>query len=118
MKDNFEAIVDLGARSSLGSTYLAGLEEIDTPDLYTVTVRFVEPNAQFLEASSAMTLVFYAPETLGKSPEGRCTGDLGGPGPSHWPTSVNPVRVVYPSATDSAVDRPPTEQDRYAARAS
>ncbi len=81
VKDNFEAIVDLGARSSLGSTYLAGLEGIDTPDPHTVTVRFAEPNAQFLQASSTMTLGFYAPETLAKSPEERCTGDLVGTGP-------------------------------------
>jgi peptide/nickel transport system substrate-binding protein len=81
VKDNFESIVDLGAKSSLGSTYLAGLDGIDTPDDNTVTVRFSEPNAQFLQASSTMTLGFYAPSTLEKTPEERCTGDLVGTGP-------------------------------------
>ncbi|MGP9724017.1 ABC transporter substrate-binding protein [Corynebacterium sp. AOP40-9SA-29] len=81
VKDNFEGIVDLGGKSSLGSTYLAGLAGIDTPDERTVTVRFNQPNAQFLQATSTMTLGFYAPETLGKSPEDRCTGDLVGTGP-------------------------------------
>lgn len=81
VKDNFEGIVDLGAKSSLGSTYLAGLTGIDTPDPRTVTVRFAAPNAQFLQASSTMTLGFYAPSTLAETPEQRCTGDLVGTGP-------------------------------------
>lgn len=81
VKDNFEGIVDLGAKSSLGSTYLAGLTGIDTPDPRTVTVRFAEPDAQFLQASSTMTLGFYAPSTLAETPEQRCTGDLVGTGP-------------------------------------
>ena len=82
VKENFEAIVELGAKSSLGSTYLAGLDGIDTPDPRTVTVRFGEPNAQFLQPSSTMTLGFYAPSTLKESAEERCTGDdLVGTGP-------------------------------------
>lgn len=81
VKDNLEGIVDLGAKSSLGSTYLAGLAGIDTPDPRTVTVRFTVPNAQFLQASSTMTLGFYAPSTLAETPEQRCTGDLVGTGP-------------------------------------
>lgn len=81
VKDNFEGIVDLGAKSSLGSTYLAGLAGIDTPDPRTVTLRFTDPNAQFLQASSTMTLGFYAPSTLKETPEQRCTGDLVGTGP-------------------------------------
>ncbi|WP_414120382.1 ABC transporter substrate-binding protein [Corynebacterium nuruki] len=81
VKDNFEGIVDLGAKSSLGATYLAGLTGIDTPDPRTVTVRFAEPDAQFLQASSTMTLGFYAPSTLAETPEQRCTGDLVGTGP-------------------------------------
>lgn len=72
--------MDLGARSSLGSTYFAGLEEIDTPDPCTVTVRFAELNAQFLQTSFTMILGFYAPKTLGKLPEERCTGCLVGTG--------------------------------------
>jgi peptide/nickel transport system substrate-binding protein len=81
VKDNFEAVEDLGAKASLGSTYLDGLAGIDTPDPRTVTVRFTDPNAQFLQASSTMTLGFYAPSTLSESPEQRCTGDLVGTGP-------------------------------------
>ncbi|MDN5583125.1 ABC transporter substrate-binding protein [Corynebacterium sp. AOP34-AQ2-28] len=81
VKENFRQIVDLGAKSSLGSTYLAGLEGVDTPDPHTVTVRFARPNAQFLQASSTMTLGFYSPATFGKTPEQRCTGDLVGTGP-------------------------------------
>lgn len=52
VKANLHAIVALGARSILGSTYLAGLKRIDTPDSHTVVVEFEQPNAQFLQATS------------------------------------------------------------------
>lgn len=81
VKENFEGIIDLGAKSSLGSTYLAGLTGIETPDEHTVTVDFGEPNAQFLQATSTMTLGFYTPDTLARTPEERCTGDVTGTGP-------------------------------------
>lgn len=81
VKENFEAIIDLGAKASLGSSYFAGLSSIETPDDRTVTVTFEEPNAQFLQATSTMVLGFYAPDTLGKTPEERCMGDIVGTGP-------------------------------------
>lgn len=81
VRENLEAIIDLGAKASLGSSYLAGLEEIETTDEHTVTVSFEEPNAQFLQATSTMVLGFYASDTLERTPEERCTGDIIGTGP-------------------------------------
>ncbi|GAA1997276.1 ABC transporter substrate-binding protein [Brevibacterium samyangense] len=81
VKENFEGIVDLGAKASLGSTYLAGLESVETPDDSTVTVTFSEPSAQFLQATSTMSLGFWSSDTLARTPEERCTGALVGTGP-------------------------------------
>lgn len=81
VKDNFEGILDLGVRSGLGQTYLAGLEEIEVVDDHTVRVAFDGPNAQFLQASSTTSLGLYADETLETDPETRCQGDVIGTGP-------------------------------------
>lgn len=81
VKANFEGIVGLGARAILGSTYLAGLEQIQTPDARTVVVRFKQPNAQFLQATSTMSLGLLAPKTLASAPADRCQGQLLGSGP-------------------------------------
>ncbi len=82
VKRNFEEVADLGARSSLGQTYLAGLEEIEVLDDHTVRVAFEGPNAQFLSATATITLGFYADETLDElSAEERCQGDVIGTGP-------------------------------------
>ncbi len=55
VKTNFEAIVALGAKASLGSSYLADLESIEVVDEHTVTVNFSEPSAQFLQATSTFS---------------------------------------------------------------
>ncbi|MBM6589630.1 ABC transporter substrate-binding protein [Brevibacterium sp. RIT 803] len=81
VKENFEAIQDLGAKASLGQTYLDGLKSITTPDESTVTFEFDKSNAQFLQATSTMSLGFYSSDTLAKSAEERCTGDIVGTGP-------------------------------------
>ncbi|OZI37942.1 ABC transporter substrate-binding protein [Bordetella genomosp. 10] len=81
VKANFEAIVKMGARSSLASTYLAGLDGVDTPDAHTVVVRFKQSNAQFLQATSTMSMGLLAKATLARSYEERCQGQLTGSGP-------------------------------------
>ncbi|CAH2603919.1 ABC transporter substrate-binding protein [Rhodovastum atsumiense] len=81
VRANFEGIVALGARSTLGAGYLAGLQAIETPDPRTVVIRFAQPNVQFLQATSTMSLGLLAPATLAKSPEDRCQGQLIGSGP-------------------------------------
>lgn len=82
VKRNFEEISDLGARSGLGQTYLAGLDEVEVIDDHTVRVAFDGPNAQFLQATSTVTLGFYAEETFEEtSAEERCQGDVISTGP-------------------------------------
>lgn len=81
VKANFEGVAALGARSVLGSTYLAGLKGIETPDSQTVVVEFEQPNAQFLQATSTMTLGLLSKATLGLAPGDRCQGQLVGSGP-------------------------------------
>lgn len=81
VKENLQAIVALGARASLGSTYLKGLTGVETPDAQHVTVVFAQPNAQFLQATSTMSLGFFASKTVQASAEARCQGELIGTGP-------------------------------------
>ncbi|WP_017349187.1 ABC transporter substrate-binding protein [Pantoea sp. A4] len=81
VKDNFEAIIKLGAKASLASTYLKGLKQIDVPDAHTVVITFDQPNAQFLQATSTMSLGFFAPKTVNATSEARCQGELTGTGP-------------------------------------
>ncbi len=107
VKANLQGIVDLGAKAILGSTYLAGLQGIDTPDAHTVVVRFAQPNAQFLQATSTMSLGLFAARTLALPSAQRCQGELVGSGPFvvksfvhnqvvslsrredyHWPSSL------------------------------
>ena len=81
VKTNFEAIQALGAKASLGSSYLADIESIDVVDDQTVTVNFSQPNAQFLQATSTFTLGLLSPATASVSQPDRCLGDFVGSGP-------------------------------------
>jgi len=81
VKTNFEAIQALGAKATLGSTYLSGLSSIEVADPQHVTVNFDTPSAQFLQATSTFTLGLLAPATAGASQEARCAGDFIGSGP-------------------------------------
>lgn len=81
VRANFEGIVKLGARASLASTYLAGLDRVETPDARTVVVTFKQPNAQFLQATSTMSMGLLSKATQAKTPEERCQGQVVGTGP-------------------------------------
>ncbi|MEU7691134.1 ABC transporter substrate-binding protein [Microbispora hainanensis] len=78
---NLDDIVKLGARSPLGSGYLAGYAGASALDAKTVEVRFDAPSAQFLQATSMVTLGMLSPGTLRKTPEQRCAGGIAGSGP-------------------------------------
>ncbi|MFD4958867.1 ABC transporter substrate-binding protein [Microbacterium sp. NPDC058389] len=81
VKTNFEAIVALGAKATLGSSYLADLGSIDVVDEHTVTINFTEPNAQFLQATSTFSLGLLSPATAAVSQADRCLGNYIGSGP-------------------------------------
>jgi len=81
VKTNFEAIQALGAKATLGSSYLAGLKSIEVADPRTVTVDFSAPSAQFLQATSTFTLGLLSPATASVSQADRCLGKFVGSGP-------------------------------------
>ncbi|MEE2040007.1 ABC transporter substrate-binding protein [Nocardiopsis sp. CT-R113] len=82
VRANFEAVVELGALSGLGSSYLGEYEETEIVDEYTATVHFSAPNTQFLQATSTMSLGLVSPASLASTtPEERCQGEFAGSGP-------------------------------------
>lgn len=81
VKTNLEAIQALGAKASLGSSYLAGLTSVEVPDARTVTVDFSAPSAQFLQATSTFSLGLLSPATAAVSQPDRCLGNYVGSGP-------------------------------------
>ncbi|AUG30312.1 MULTISPECIES: ABC transporter substrate-binding protein [Microbacterium] len=81
VKTNFEAIQALGAKATLGSSYLAGLKSIEVPDASTVVIDFSAPSAQFLQATSTFTLGLLSPATASVSQADRCLGKYVGSGP-------------------------------------
>jgi peptide/nickel transport system substrate-binding protein len=78
---NLDDVAALGARSPLGATYLAGYAGATAAGPRTVEVRFDTPSAQFLQATSMVTLGLLSRTTLAETPEQRCAGALTGSGP-------------------------------------
>jgi peptide/nickel transport system substrate-binding protein len=81
VKTNFEAIKALGAKATLGSTYLSDVSAITVKDPKTVVVDFTKPNAQFLQATSTFTLGLLSPASAQLSEADRCAGKFSGSGP-------------------------------------
>ncbi|MFE4958219.1 ABC transporter substrate-binding protein [Streptomyces sp. NPDC056653] len=81
VKNNFDGIIKLGAKSVLGSSYLAGYKSTTVVDNNTAKVTFSTPNAQFLQATSTFTLGLLAESTVKLPAEKRCTDNLVGSGP-------------------------------------
>ncbi|GAB3267125.1 ABC transporter substrate-binding protein [Kineococcus gypseus] len=82
VKANLDGVVALGAKAQLGSTYLAGYTGTRTPDPLTAVVTFSQPSAQFLQATSTMSLGLLSPATVAADPATRCDGStLAGSGP-------------------------------------
>jgi peptide/nickel transport system substrate-binding protein len=81
VKDNFDGIVKLGAKATLGSSYLLGYQGTTVVDSHTAKVAFSSPNAQFLQATSTFTLGLLAKSTLQLPATQRCTGKIVGSGP-------------------------------------
>jgi len=110
VKANLDGIVKLGVLAILARSYLAGYRDsvVDGPD--TLTVNFTTPNAQFLQATSTVSLGLLSPATLKLSTGDRCAGHgLVGSGPftlrSYTPNSsvilVSRAGYDWPSALAS-----------------
>ncbi|MFI6579687.1 ABC transporter substrate-binding protein [Embleya sp. NPDC050493] len=81
VKANLDAVVALGAKATIAGSYLTGYRGTTVLDPATVRVEFAAPSAQFLQATSTMSLGLLSPATLAKTAEQRCQGDLVGSGP-------------------------------------
>ncbi|KRD45345.1 ABC transporter substrate-binding protein [Cellulomonas sp. Root930] len=82
VKANFDALVGpLAATAPLAGSYLAGYQETTVDDERTVTVVFGGPNAQFLQATSTVSLAILSDATAAVDPAARLQGDVIGSGP-------------------------------------
>ncbi|WP_421733551.1 ABC transporter substrate-binding protein [Cellulomonas sp.] len=82
VKANFDALVGpLAATAPLAGSYLAGYQATTVDDEHTVTVTFSGPNAQFLQATSTVSLAILADATAAVDPAARLQGDVIGSGP-------------------------------------
>ncbi|WP_245931720.1 ABC transporter substrate-binding protein [Actinokineospora auranticolor] len=82
VKASFDGARALGPKAALVAGYLAAYRGSTVVDPRTVRIDFTAPSAQFLQASSTMTLGVLAPAAYNKTPEQRCQGDgLIGSGP-------------------------------------
>ena len=99
---NLDDVAELGARSPLGATYLAGYEGATATGEREVQVRFSAPSAQFLQATSTVTLGLLAPATLDADPDGRCAGELTGSGPYTLDTVVLNEEIRLAARADYA----------------
>ncbi|MBL5972579.1 MAG: ABC transporter substrate-binding protein [Candidatus Leucobacter sulfamidivorax] len=79
--DNFNAIVELGSKARLASTYLAGVDSITAPDERTVSVVFAEPNAAFLAAVATPSMGILSAASAAEEQSARCQGSITGSGP-------------------------------------
>ncbi|AEH09183.1 MULTISPECIES: ABC transporter substrate-binding protein [Protofrankia] len=80
VKTALDGVRGLGAKSTLGVTYLAGYESSTVVDPQTVKVNFSAPNAAFLQATSTTTLAILSPATYKETAEARCAGKVIGSG--------------------------------------
>ncbi|WP_261570679.1 ABC transporter substrate-binding protein [Frankia gtarii] len=80
VKTAYDGLHDLGAKSTLGLTYLAGYKSTTVVDPSTVKIDFATPNAAFLQASSTTTTAILSPATYKETPEARCAGKIVGSG--------------------------------------
>ncbi|MGY4922232.1 ABC transporter substrate-binding protein [Streptomyces sp. 900105755] len=81
VKDNFDAVPDLGALGTLAEGYLSGVKSTTAVDPLTVKVTFKQPNAQFLQATSTHSLGIESSASVKKSPQQKCSDGVVGSGP-------------------------------------
>lgn len=80
VKDNFDAVPNLGALATLAQGYLNGATTTAV-DAQTVKVTFPKPNAQFLQATSTHSLGIVADASTKLSAQDRCSKGIVGSGP-------------------------------------
>ncbi|WP_033279865.1 ABC transporter substrate-binding protein [Streptomyces sp. NRRL F-525] len=81
VKDNFDAVPNLGALGTLAEGYLSGVKTTTVVDPLTVKVTFQQPNAQFLQATSTHSLGIESSASVKKTPQQKCSQGVVGSGP-------------------------------------
>ncbi|MFE4965863.1 ABC transporter substrate-binding protein [Streptomyces sp. NPDC056660] len=81
VKDNFDAVPNLGALGILAEGYLSGVKSTTVVDPLTVKVAFKQPNAQFLQATSTHSLGIESSASVKKTPQQKCSDGVVGSGP-------------------------------------
>ncbi|MFJ4695821.1 ABC transporter substrate-binding protein [Streptomyces sp. NPDC088766] len=81
VKDNFDAVPKLGALGGLAQGYLSGVESTSVVGPLTVRVKFKQPNAQFLQATSTFSLGIESSASVKRSPQQKCSRGIAGSGP-------------------------------------
>lgn len=69
---NLDRATELGSRGHITLSYIEGYEETEVIDERTFTVRFEEPSAQFLQATSTHALGILHPDSVELSDDERC----------------------------------------------
>ncbi|GAA1381857.1 ABC transporter substrate-binding protein [Pseudonocardia kongjuensis] len=77
VKANFDRVPDIGARGTLPKGYLAGYAGTDVTSPTEFTVRFEQPNVQFLQGTSTHSLGLLSPASAAGTDEERCAGVIG-----------------------------------------
>ena len=114
VKANLAGIQALGAKASLGSSYLAGLSSVTVVDPQTVQIDFSAPSAQFLQATSTFTLGLESTASTSLSVADRCAGKFVGSGPFAV-KSYTPNATAVLSRVASYDWAPSSEQHKGAA---
>lgn len=94
LKDNLDDIVQLGAKSPEGSSYLAGYKDTVVVNDLTAKVEFTQPTAQFLQATTSTTLGLVSESTLAESAAQRCLSGITGSGPFVLDSQTTNASVV------------------------
>ncbi|WP_018335514.1 ABC transporter substrate-binding protein [Actinomycetospora chiangmaiensis] len=77
VKANFDRVPSLGARGTLPKGYLAGYQGTTVTSPTSFTVRFAQPNVQFLQGTSTHSLGLLAPSSVAQTDDQRCAGVIG-----------------------------------------
>ncbi|MCK9878532.1 ABC transporter substrate-binding protein [Frankia sp. Ag45/Mut15] len=102
VKKNFDAVVALGAKATLGYAYLSGYARTVVVDARTARVEFNAATAQFLQATTTPSLGFVSPATLSRTPAQRCSQPPIGSGAFVVDSYVPNQRVVLSQRKDYA----------------
>ncbi|MEV1023672.1 ABC transporter substrate-binding protein [Streptomyces sp. NPDC050264] len=81
VKESFDGVRKLGAKAVQASTYLTGFRRAVVVGDNTVRFEFDRPNAQFLQATSSVSLAVVSPATARRAAADRCAHAVVGSGP-------------------------------------